>query len=162
MKNDNKYKKVLPFIIIFALGLIVVYIPKLINNDKEKLNIKYDKNLIKDKYNVNEYIPVYVDDKQMSRKYLQDYIRNVLNDLDSSYSLLNEKYRADVFGDINLYRNYIESLNLAMSDDISKYSTYDRNGYKYYDMYDINGNRFIFRTNGVMQYEVLFDDYSLN
>lgn len=162
MKNESNLKNIIPIVIIIALIIGVIYIPKLLKKNNEDFDFGVHESISKDKYDVNEYIPVYVDDKQMSRIYLRDYVRNVLNDIDSSYDLINDKYRMDKFGSIDKYKEYINSLNLSMLIDIDKYSTYDRRGYKYYDMYDMDGHRFIFRTNGVMQYEVLFDDYKFN
>ena len=37
----------------------------------------------------------------------------------------------------------------------------DRSKNKVYGVYDTNGNMFVFKTNGVMQYSVYLDDYTV-
>ena len=161
MNNERNFKSIIPFVIIVVAILGVIYLPKYFkNDDKYNSNSSKYNNIIKDKYGVNEYIAIYVDDEQMTRKYLMDYLNNVFNDIDSSYNLLNQEYREYKFGGVERYKDYINSLNLSMSTSIYKYATYERRGYKYYDLYDKSGNRFIFRTKGVLQYEVLFEDYT--
>lgn len=160
MINESSFKKYFPFLIIVVVILGVVYLPGILKKNKYDLsNTSYRKNIVKDKYNVNEYISVYVDDEQMSKKYLKDFLNNVFNDFDASYNLLNKEFREYKFGGLTKYREYIESLNLSYSTGIFKYSTYEVSGYKYYDLYDKSGHRFIFKTNGVLQYEVFFEDY---
>lgn len=162
MKEENSLKNYIVVIVFALIFALIIYIPKIFNKNNDGIGKKGFNIISKDKYNVNEYIPIYVDDEQMSRKYLMDYIINVSNDVDNSYNLLNKEYRNYKFGSLDKYKEYINSLGLSISFAIDKYSTYNRQGYKYYDMYDKAGNRFIFRTNGVMQYEVLFDDYKFN
>lgn len=161
MKEEKSLKNYITYIVIFIVIICIIYIPKLLKNDKYDLNYnRFTNDIVKDKYKVNEYISVYVDDEQMSKKYLNDFLNVVFNDLDASYNLLNKKYREHKFGGLSKYRDYIESLNLSYSTGIFKYSTYEVNGYKYYDLYDKNGHRFIFKTNGVLQYELFFEDYN--
>lgn len=160
MMNDNGLKKYFPFVIIIIVILCIIYLPNLLKRDKYDLNSGRNvKNIVKDKYKANEYISIYVDDEQMSKKYLNDFLSNVFNDLDASYNLLNKEFREYKFGGLTKYREYIESLNLSFSTSVFKYSTYESQGFKYYDLYDKNGHRFIFKTNGVLQYEVFFEDY---
>lgn len=156
MSEDSKFSKIILVIIIIVAILSLVYIPKIINNKSSDIDKYYEE--IKD-YGVNEYIPVMVSDEQMSRKYLNDFKNMLVYDLNGSYELLDYDYRNEKFRSIDEYKNYISSLDLSHMTELDKWATYEVNGYKYYDLYDKVGNRFIFKTNGVMQYEVLFDDY---
>ena len=157
MKKDNKSNVIL----IVGLLLIVfsiVYIPKYFKNLKKNRGIGNFNIEKKTSYTPNEIIPVYVDDEQMSKIYFRDFLNTIIIDMESSYNLLDVDYRENVFSNIYNYKKYIDSLELSMSSSVVKYATYERVGFKYYDVYDNNGNRFIFETNGVMQYKVYFDD----
>lgn len=153
-KNISSVIIVGVFIIIFVA---IYFIAKNLTEEKFTLNPNYKVDTI-EKYDVNQYIPVMINDEQMSRKYLLDYINSVNSDINNSYNLLNQEYRDKKFGSIDKYSEYIKSLNTLSNISVSRYATYELKGYKYYDLYDNNNNRYIFKTNGVMQYEVFFDD----
>ena len=152
MKKENNTVLLVIFFIIILLG--IVYLPRLFrdNNDFDK----YYEDL--KNYKVNEYIPILVDDEQMAKKYLNDYINNIIKDLDATYDLIDLEYRNKRFSSIDDYKNYVYSLNLSKSDKVVKYSTYESGKYKYYDIYDSNNNHFIFKTLGVLQYKILFEE----
>ena len=94
----------------------------------------------------------------MSKIYFKDFLNALNTDMDSTYNLLEVDYRESVFENIYNYKKYIDNLELTMGSYVVKCATYERGKYKYYDIYDNDGNRFIFKTNGVMQYKVFFDD----
>lgn len=157
MKNNFDLKNV--FIFLFIIGCLscVLFIPKLLKNKNDGYKDGTNHIIVKDSYKVNEFIPVYVNDQQMSIKYLHDFISILIEDIDNSYDMIDKDYRDKKFGSLKEYRNYIDSLEIPYDDTVSKYATYELNGYKYYDIYDRDGHRFIFKTEGVMQYKVLFD-----
>lgn len=158
MKKDDNSKTVIIFLIIVLLISGIIFVHNYIKSRKDNLDPNYELE-IKKYYDVNEFIPVYVDDEQMSKKYLNDFITNIYLDFDGSYKLLNKQYRAAKFGTVAKYKEYIESLDLT--SEIDKYAVYGTSDSKTYDIYDKNGNRYIFKTSGVMQYEVMFDDYTI-
>ena len=146
MKKDNNTVLLVIVFIIILLG--IVYLPRLFkdNNDFDK----YYEDLRN--YKVNEYIPVLVDDEQMAKKYLNDYINNIIKDLDATYDLIDLEYRNKRFSSIDDYKNYIYSLNLSKSDKVVKYSVYNNGKYKYYDIYDSNNISFCFFYFKLFQY----------
>lgn len=162
MKKNDNYKNIFLILFIFLCILSVIYIPKLLksNNDGYRMGIK--EYIKKDKYKVNEYVPIMINDEQMSRKYLNNFISIIIDDIDYSYKLVDKDYRDEKFDDLDNYKNYIYGLKISMTDTVDKYATYELNGYKYYDIYDKDGHRFIFKTKGVMQYKVLFDSDTKN
>ena len=157
MKRDNKSNIIL-LIVLFLMLVSIIYVPKYIKNIKKNKGIVNFDIQMKENYKPNEIIPVYIDDEQMSKIYFRDFLNALVTDMNSSYNLLDVDYRESVFSNIYNYKKYIDSLELSMSSSVVKYATYERVGFKYYDVYDNNGNRFIFETNGVMQYKVYFDD----
>lgn len=156
MHNNDNLKSIFLLVLIFICILAIIYIPQILKRNDE--GISNVKSIIKDKYSVNEYVPVYIDDEHMAKKYLQDYINNLVYDMDDSYNLLDRDYRDGRFGNIIYYKNFIDSLNISVTAHVSKYAVYNQGDYKIYDVYDSGGNRFIFKTNGVMQYKVYFED----
>ncbi len=157
MKKNNSFISYL-IVGLFIIALIsIMYLSKYLNKEKFELNPNYKVETIEN-YEVNQYIPVMINDEQMSRKYLLDYINSVYNNMDNSYNLLNLEYRNERFGSVDAYKDFINSLNINNGVSVSRYATYEKGNYKYYDIYDNNDNRYIFKTNGVMQYELFFDD----
>ncbi len=155
MNNKNESKNIIIFVVILLIftGLYVV-INKFINKE----SIEYDEFL--KNYEVNEYIPSYVSDEEMTRIYLKHYIHTMYSNIDRAYNLLDEEYRIKKFGNITNYENYVRTL-LNTTHELDKFYVDSVDGYKIYGAYDTNGNLFIFKTKGVMQYTVYLDDYTV-
>ena len=161
--KDKSYESILLVGCILLIVLGVIYIPRFIKNYKnenssiEEFNIERKEN-----YKANEIIPIYVDDEEMSKLYLMDFMNMLIYDIDESYNLFNEEYRDKKFNSLISYKEYINSMSIPVNNSVKKYAVYNIDDYKCYDIYDVNNNRFVFKTNGVMQYEVYFDDIELN
>lgn len=155
MKKNNLLNSFVPIIIILIAIVVLIVIPKFLSRD-DSAKYKRDYIIAKTKYSTNEYIPILVSDEQMTKKYILDYLNATHLDIRDSYYLLDKEYRNNIFGNIDKYVKYVNIHNFTY--EIEKFSVYERGKYKYYDVYDINGNHFIFKTNGVMQYSVMFDD----
>ncbi len=154
IKDDNKKKLFIIIIIVLVITLLYFLIRYLTRDD----SLEYEEYL-KD-YEVNEYISTYVSDEDMARIYLNDYIYNMNLDVDESYNLLDEEYRNKKFGSLDAYKEYVNSLELS-SRTISKYYKKDTGKYIIFGVYDNNNNFYAFKTNGVMQYSVFLDDYTV-
>lgn len=139
-------------LVLFALAYILI---KYLKQDNSPEYEEYLKN-----YEVNEYIATYITDEDMAKIYLNDYIHNMYYDVEYAYNLLDEKYRNKKFGSLDSYKNYVNSLNYS-TYTLAKYYKTDSDGYITFGVYDTNGNFFAFKTNGVMQYKVYLDDYTV-
>lgn len=157
MKKNNSFISYLIVGLFIIVFILIINFSKIFNKEEFELDPNYKVETIEN-YEVNQYIPVMINDEQMSRKYLLDYINSVYSNMDNSYNLLNLEYRNERFGSVDAYKDFINSLNINNGVSVSRYATYEKGNYKYYDIYDNNDNRYIFRTNGVMQYELFFDD----
>ena len=157
MKKNNSFISYLIVWLFIIVFILIINFSKIFNKEEFELDPNYKVETIEN-YEVNQYIPVMINDEQMSRKYLLDYINSVYSNMDNSYNLLNLEYRNERFGSVDAYKDFINSLNINNGVSVSRYATYEKGNYKYYDIYDNNDNRYIFRTNGVMQYELFFDD----
>ena len=111
-------------------------------------------------YGINEYSPVNISDEQMAKIYLNDYINNMYFDIEYAYNLLDEEYRTTRFGDISNYINYVNTLTYS-SYKVKKYHIDTEGKYKIFWIYDQNNNLFVFKTEGVMQYKVYLDNYTV-
>lgn len=152
MKNNSIKNIIIVVAIILIFSLLYIIIDKVFNDDSS-INL-YLKN-----YKVNEYIPIYVSDEQMAEIYLNDYIHKIYFDINGSYELLDAEYRKQKNLTLESYKSYIYSLNL--SSNMKKYYVIDKDGYLYFGVYDSNGNILVFKTNGVMQYTVYLDNYTV-
>lgn len=110
-------------------------------------------------YNINEYSITNISDEKMSSIYLLDYIHLIYSDIDNAYNLIDESYRNEKFGSVDNFKKYIDSVNI--SNIMSKYYILNKGDYDIYGVYDSNNNLFIFKVNGVMQYSVYLDDYTV-
>ena len=154
----KKYSNLILIVTLIVIVLAIIYLPDYIKNYKKYKGISDFNIEVKTSYKPNEIIPVYVDDKQMSKIYLNDFINKLIYDIDGSYDLIDSDYKKYNFINVNDYKEFIFNMEISMNNSVSKYATYERLGYKYYDLYDKDGHRFIFKTDGVLQYKVLFDD----
>ena len=153
--KDSSIKRV---ILVVALLLVFSLAYLLIKHFTEDDSLEYE-DYLKD-YEVNEYISVYVTDEDMARRYLNDYIHNMYFDIEYAYSLLDEEYRNKKFGSLDNYKNYVYSLTYP-TYELAKYYKTSSDGYLIFGVYDKNGNLFVFKTKGVMQYTVYLDDYTV-
>ena len=152
--NDNNVKKIVIIVIILLIFSGTYVLLKNFTNKKENQDI-YLKN-----YKVNEYINTYITDEEMARIYLNDYIRNMKYNVDKAYDLLDDKYKQEKFGNIENYKRYVNNLKYT-SYTLTRYYKQQKNDTIIFGVYDNNDNLFIFKTNGVMQYKVYLDDYTV-
>lgn len=154
MKNNSGLRNIIIFaviLLVFTGGYLII--SKIVDD-------KNDEQVFLKNYKVNEYIPVYVSDEDMAKIYFNDYIHIMYSDINKAYNLLDEDYRNKKFGNIDNYKSYIKSLD-NLSYKVDSFYIDDSHKYKIYGVYDTNGNIFIFKTNGIMQYSVYLDNYTV-
>lgn len=149
---DNDLKKYIKMIVIIGviigiiLGIYYLYVYFFVDKD-EYVEVE--------QYEANQYYPVYITEDQMANIYLSDFNNLITNNLDAAYQKLNKDYREKKFGSINNFKNYISSLG---NISIKSFAIKNSNGFEYFYIYDTNNNLYIFKTDGVMQYEIFFDE----
>lgn len=146
--NNIRKKDVITLLILILL-FVGTYI--LLSNLTKK-----DEELVVQNYEVNEYIPVYISEDEMAKIYLNDFITKVYVNIDEAYEFLNEEYRTKRFGSSKNFLEYMKTLSLSFNVD--KYAKSSKGGYTIFKIYDKNGNFYIFKIKGVMQYSVYLDD----
>ena len=154
MKSKMEFKNVIIFVsILLTFTGLYIIVDKLVNVDNDEIIYLKD-------YEVNEYIPVYVSEEDMAKIYFNDYIYKMHSDVNKAYNLLDEEYRNKKFVNIDNYKNYINSLE-NLNYVLDSFYVYDIGKNKVYGVYDTNGNIYIFKTRGIMQYTVYLDDYTV-
>lgn len=151
MKNNPVKNIIIVILILLIFSVLYIVFDKVFKDETDEYG-EYLKN-----YEVNEYIPTYISDEEMAEIYLNDYIYVMYYDIESAYNLLDQEYRTKKFGSLDNYKNYVYSLNYS-SYVMDSYYIIEEDGYKIFAVYDTNGNLFIFKTQGVMQYTVYLDD----
>ena len=111
-------------------------------------------------YKVNEYIPTHVTDNDMARIYLTDYIYILMENRIEAYYLLDKSYRESKYPTLDSFNEYISSIDLSNVEIDKYYKTFSKN-YIIFGVYDKEGNFYAFKTQGVMQYSVYLDDYTV-
>ncbi len=151
-------------LIIFCLVILLAVIFYIIYNQSQEENYYEQAADISLKhYEANEYIPVNITYDGMAKIYLQEYVYKLENDLKGAYNLLDESYRNAKFKN---YEDFVEYVNSIMSAktreaNVVKFAITDKSNYRDFDVYDANNNLFIFREEGVLQYKVYFDRYTV-
>ena len=151
VKFMNKIFKIFGIIIVACVVILVIYYILSYDPNAGEYN-NYLKN-----YKVNEYIPVYVNDEEMAKKYFSKY-RNIINsDASEAFNLVDEEYRKNKFNNnIENFKSYIRSLNIN-NVNVDRYYKTTESEYEVFGVYDTNGNLYKFKTKGVMQFVVEFN-----
>ena len=162
MANLLKNRKTIFVCIILVLLVFLVYILSIVDTSNTDYSrdegISYLKN-----YGVNEYIPVYVEEADVVIKYFNNYKNIMIRDVELAYNLLNKEYREEKYGNLENFKKYVNNLIrvTTYSMEVDVYKTIYSNGNKYFDVYDKDGNHYIFKEKSIMDYEVYLDNYTV-
>lgn len=136
------------FIIIIVLALFIsfdIFYYIHLNSNKKVEGIK--------KNSINTYENRYITVDRQAAIYLSMYYNLINNDVNKAYELLDDDTKS-AFNSVEDFKDYLSNLNIS-STKISKFKQYKQLGYSYYDIIDVNGNNFIFKTRGVSKYTVI-------
>ena len=161
MENIIKNKRIIFICIGLLLVTFIIYLFTI--KDKDILNETTEDYTYLKNYSSNEYVPVYVTEEDMAKKYLNDYKNNILNDVEEAYNSLNKEYREKRFGSLDKYKEYVNNFITisTYSMEVDKYSVSSMSGDKVFNIYDKSGNQYIIREKSIMNYEVYLDEYTV-
>ena len=147
--------KIFLIIVILVIGTVagIFMYNKYKDNSNNIDNEEHD--LIPKKYKVNEYNLVNITDKQKANIYLIDYRNELISNREKAYNHLNSEYKDAKFPTIEEFNNYINTINVQ-NISLEKYS-FSTDG-NFLEIYYSNDNSFIFKIKGILDYEVYFDD----
>lgn len=143
----------------------------------------------KNDYNNIEYVSL--NNSQIAEKYLKSYVQNARYNPEAAYNSLDERYRNARFGNYRNFVEYLSEQNKAkqlrsldsnsirkqeeFSNDeeykeyldgleqkgLERYDIFSENGKEYFICIDSYDNFYIFETNGVMNYKLYLDTYTV-
>lgn len=115
-------------------------------------------NIQKNKYNTLTYTNI--SDDTVAANYIADFRQLCQEDVDKAYASLEESYKTKRFPSINVFKKYIQSIQLTNMYIISceKQILENKNVYICKDKLK---NTYIFTETSPMQYTVQLDDYTL-
>lgn len=157
--KKNK-KTIIICVNILLITLIIVYFV-----NRKKINFDeyaYIEEVI-EKYDANQFIPIYVTESDIVKKYLNDYKNLILYDKKEAYELLNQEYKNKRFDSYEKFETFINdriTLN-TYSMEVDKYNVNIINNKKVYNIFDKSGYQYIFKENSIMNYEVYLDEYTI-
>lgn len=141
---------------LLGLALIISFLIKsnyFIGSDNLEIN-NYLKN-----YKVNEIVPINMNEEQIARKYLAEYLKLIYLDPETAYDLIDSEYRQIRFGSIDKFKEHFDNLisDKFFDAKVTELSVSRKSSYKEFYIVDSNDNTFVFREYSIMQYKVLFD-----
>ena len=159
--KENKFVLIIGAALI-SIALIIAFLVTNIKKENDVLKYEESSYYLKD-YKINELVPINISEEQMARKYLAEYTKLIINDPEKAYSLVEENYKKLKFQDLNHFKKYFENKFDAsfFNANVEKLSVTSRGSYKEYHIIDSSNNTYIFREHSIMNYEVLFDNYTV-
>lgn len=163
MNNINKKTIFICIILVIIFSFFIFYINNKGIFDKER-NENY-KNYTKiERYEANQYIPVYVTESDVVKKYFNDYKNNMIYNTLEAYNMLNNEYREKRFGNYDNYKEYVDEITSSSmySMEVDKYSVTVINGKKIFNIYDNSGYQYLIKENSIMDFEVYLDENTVS
>ena len=142
----KEHKSLIIIITILLVGLILIGVLIFNGNEDQNYNRKYDES--KTKYKINEVVPIYVNQEQMAKKYLSEYVNLIVFDEEKAFELLDESFSQRYFsGDFDAFSKYINSLKTKqfVQAKVTGYDIRKIEGKTYYYVKDLDGNQFLFK-----------------
>jgi len=158
LKDNKKTIFVCILLIIVVLGLY--YLNNFKNNRGDGLG--YEADIEISRYDANQYIPIYMTEEDIIKKYLNDFKNLMIYDIEEAFYTLNEEYRTLKYDNINDFIEYVNSIKGVSLYNLSvdKYVVKSIDGNKFFDVEASNGERYIFKEISIMNYEVYLDSYT--
>jgi len=160
---DNlKINKKTIFICLILLSLVGL-ICYLVSNKGRFTNYEkvYEKRI--EKYDANQFIPIYVTESDMANKYLNDFKNLMLYDIKEAYNVVNKVYKEKKYTNFERFKENIQDeYSLAFYKmTVKEYDVVNKNGFKFYYIRDSRDKLYIFKELSIMNYEVYLDDYTV-
>ena len=111
--------------------------------------------------NVNQY--KVINDETYITDEFNTYKRDLLYNRTRAYKLLNTEYSTKKFGTQLSFENYVKSNIYKLGTmTLSKYQKKQADSHTQYICVDLNQNYYIFNENGIMNFNVILDTYTIN
>ena len=154
----KEHKSLIIIITILIAAFILIGVLIFNGNEDQNYKRKYDES--KTKYKINEVVPIYVNQEQMAKKYLSEYVNLIVFDEAKAFELLDESFSQKYFsGDFDAFSKYINSLKTKqfVQAKVTGYDIRKIEGKTYYYVKDLDGNQFLFKESEIRNYTVVID-----
>lgn len=154
----KEHKSLIIIITILIAAFILIGVLIFNGNEDQNYKRKYDES--KTKYKINEVVPIYVNQEQMAKKYLSEYVNLIVFDEAKAFELLDESFSQRYFsGDFDAFSKYINSLKTKqfVQAKVTGYDIRKIEGKTYYYVKDLDGNQFLFKESEIRNYTVVID-----
>lgn len=154
----KEHKSLIIIITILIAAFILIGVLIFNGNEDQNYKRKYDES--KTKYKINEVVPIYVNQEQMAKKYLSEYVNLIVFDEKKAFELLDESFSQRYFsGDFDAFSKYINSLKTKqfVQAKVTGYDIRKIEGKTYYYVKDLDGNQFLFKESEIRNYTVVID-----
>ena len=161
MNNLNVNRKIVVVcVLLIIIFSFLLYYTKTENKVINEENDNYRNYTRIEKYEANQYIPVYMTESDVVKKYFNDYKNNVIYNPTEAYNMLNKDYREKRFGNYDSYKEYLdENMSSALySMEVAMYSVTIINNKKFFNVYDKSDFQYIIKENSIMDYEIYLDE----
>lgn len=146
----KKYNIVITVIIVLMVAGVLFGI--LWFNSSRRPSKEFD--YLKD-YKDNEYMPAYISEEKMAKLYFNDFMYFVNFDKKGVYDLVNEEYRKKKFSSYEAFENFITAYE---NSTLESYRVSNETAKRVFYINLNDGRQVIFSTIGVMNYELFFDE----
>lgn len=160
MKKFDSDKVSIIICVIMVIGAIIFSVVYNKNVEEENASNNYD--YLHD-YAVNEVTYMYVNEEDMARKYLADFVNLTINDKMAAYEKIDDYYKAQK---LQTYDDFEKALSNMYSSKyinarVVSYNVVDKTKYKLFYIIDNDNNTFVFKEKGIMDYTVYLDSYTI-
>ena len=130
------------------------------NTQKEAMKVS---NADIQKNGYNSYIEANITEEYLVTQYFSEYKSNMLYNTEEAYSLLNEEYRNNKFGDYAKFANYINTYKQKiLTANIEGYEINEFDGVKEYICIDQYDRYYIFSEKSISSFDVVLDTFTIN
>lgn len=111
----------------------------------------------------NKFIITSVNYSSLIKRYMIYYRNMALNYPQIAYQLLDEEYREKKFNNIGEFKEYIDNHKHILENlMLDQYQITNYDNYTQYIAIDTKGNYYIFKENGIMNFKIILDTYTID
>lgn len=113
---------------------------------------------------VNVYTDIKVNDSKVILDYIAKYKREVIYNIEDSYNLIDETYRNLKFGNLEVYKQYVEEHMLSIQNmSVSQYKKIEEDDdTRYILRYQNNDQYFMIKEKSIMNFKIYLDTYTVD
>lgn len=130
------------------------------NTQKDAMKVS-DSDIQKNDY--NSYRDANITDEYLVTQYFSDYKSNMLYNTEQAYSLLNETYRNNKFGDYAKFQDYVnKNKEKFQTANIAGYEINEFDGVREYVCIDQYDRYYIFSERSITNFDVVLDTFTID